>query len=173
MSDYTNGQKDHIENNCNPIDDDDLHELYDNMLDEVYPECKIAGLSYSTSHALKEIDPTAYRCGFSDWLDAETSDGQLVEIDNNYYRSDDIDASLRDYVEPNGDEDGFLQPTGPLGSRTALSIGGDYIGDFVDDKAAYLAFVGWCEENRTYPNLWTVSDHGNISLYVPETEGAK
>ena len=48
--------------------------LYDDMLDEVYGEIKICGYEYSASYALKEIDPTAYRCGFNDWCDAEDDD---------------------------------------------------------------------------------------------------
>jgi hypothetical protein len=40
---------------------------YDEFLDEVYGDVQIAGLKYSTSLALKEIDPVAYRCGFADW----------------------------------------------------------------------------------------------------------
>lgn len=65
-----------------------LEEMYDDFLDEVYPECPIAGLNYSTSKALKEVDPTAYRCGFSDWLDAQCSDGALFEHDGDYYDED-------------------------------------------------------------------------------------
>lgn len=44
-------------------------ERYDDMLDELYGDVEIAGLTYSTSRALKEIDPTAYRVGFADWED--------------------------------------------------------------------------------------------------------
>jgi DNA repair exonuclease SbcCD ATPase subunit len=42
-------------------------EQYDDMLDDVYGEVQIAGCSYSTSYALKKLDPTAYRCGKSDF----------------------------------------------------------------------------------------------------------
>jgi hypothetical protein len=44
---------------------------YDDFLDDVYPTCQIAGYEYCTSRALKEIDETAYRCGFNDWCDSE------------------------------------------------------------------------------------------------------
>lgn len=69
------------------LSDYDLHERFDEMLDEIYPDCKIAGLSYSTSRALKEIDPVAYRCGFSDWLDNEISVDSIIFIEHNnkYY----------------------------------------------------------------------------------------
>lgn len=45
--------------------------MYNDFLDECYPNCKIGPYEYSTSRAMEEIDPTAYRCGFNDWLDAE------------------------------------------------------------------------------------------------------
>ena len=44
---------------------------YDDMLDECYPDCKIGPYTYTISRAMKDVDQTAYRCGFDDWLDAE------------------------------------------------------------------------------------------------------
>lgn len=44
-------------------------EKYNEMLDEVFGEVEIAGLKYQTSRILNLVDETAYRCGFSDWLD--------------------------------------------------------------------------------------------------------
>jgi hypothetical protein len=45
---------------------------YDDMLDECYSDCTIAGQHFTTSYALKEIDPIAYQCGFSDFQEYET-----------------------------------------------------------------------------------------------------
>lgn len=45
------------------------HDEYDDMLDEVYGDCNIAGMSYSTSKALKDVDTVAYNVGFNDWVD--------------------------------------------------------------------------------------------------------
>lgn len=53
------------------VSDYELHERYDDMLDDVYGEVSIAGYEYSTSNALKNVDPIAYRVGFADWLDSE------------------------------------------------------------------------------------------------------
>ncbi len=53
------------------IEEYEAYKLYDSMLDECYPEFEIAGMKYQTSRALKELDETAYRCGFNDWLDSE------------------------------------------------------------------------------------------------------
>ena len=44
---------------------------YDEMLDECYPLVQIGTLSYSPSQVLKRVDPIAYQCDMSDWLDSE------------------------------------------------------------------------------------------------------
>ena len=70
----------------------DLESMYCDFLDDVYPSLEIAGIrGYLTSSVLKEVDPTAFRCGFADWLDAECENDVLVEIDGQYYRQSDID----------------------------------------------------------------------------------
>lgn len=68
-----------------PLSDRELDSMYQEFLDDVYPDCSIAGYNYSTSLALREVDPTAYRCGFNDWLDAEVSDERLYERDGEYF----------------------------------------------------------------------------------------
>ena len=62
---------DYVDDNGDELTDEQLHERYDDMLDEVYPDLTIAGMEFSTSNALKELDPIAYRVGFSDWVDSE------------------------------------------------------------------------------------------------------
>lgn len=62
----------------------ELEQMYEQMLDECYGVVKIAGLEYSTSLALKEIDPTTFRCGFNDWLDSELGE-TIFEINGEYY----------------------------------------------------------------------------------------
>ena len=66
----------------------DLKEMYDEMLDDVYGEVSIGGLTYLTSRAMQEVDPTAYRCGFSDWLDSQLSEGILFEANGEYFDED-------------------------------------------------------------------------------------
>lgn len=53
------------------LTDYELHQRYDEFLDEVYGNVTVAGLEYQTSRTLKEIDPVAYRVGFGDWTDSE------------------------------------------------------------------------------------------------------
>lgn len=63
----------------------DIESLYNDMLDEVYGVVSIAGLEYSTSDALKRLDPIAYQCGLNDYIDSLLNDGELEEIDGDYY----------------------------------------------------------------------------------------
>lgn len=64
----------------------DIESLYDDMLDDTYGVVSIAGLEYSTtSDALKRLDPIAYRCGLSDYIDSLLTDGEIEEIDGDYY----------------------------------------------------------------------------------------
>lgn len=46
-------------------------EQYDEMLDEE-GDIKVAGCTFSPSQILKELDPTAYRCGLNDIQEYET-----------------------------------------------------------------------------------------------------
>lgn len=68
------------------INEYDLEKRYDDFLTEVFGDVKICGHAYDSANALKEIDPTAYRCSFADWLDSEVSDERLfIHADGEYY----------------------------------------------------------------------------------------
>ena len=88
------------------ISDDDLDERYRAMLDDCHGEVDICGYKYQASRALKEVDETAYRCGFVDWIDREVSDGSIFEHDDTYY-DDDISEpdNLAEYFILNQEED--------------------------------------------------------------------
>lgn len=76
----------------------DLDAAYDEMLDESCGMVNIAGLEYSTSHALKEIDPVAYRVGMSDFSSALEQSGH-VEIDGEYYLESDVEELIERVAE--------------------------------------------------------------------------
>ena len=57
----------------------EAYERYDDMLDECHEEVTICGMKYNTSRALKEVDPIAYRCGFSDFTSHLEEDNIYVE----------------------------------------------------------------------------------------------
>lgn len=71
-----------------PLTDRELYKLFNEHLDDAYGIARIAGHEYQASSALKAVDPIAYSCGFTDWLDAELSDGRLFEKDDEYYLED-------------------------------------------------------------------------------------
>ncbi len=52
------------------IDEDKHDDKYDEWLDEIYGEIMIGNISFLPSRILKELDPIAYRCGFSDYIDS-------------------------------------------------------------------------------------------------------
>jgi hypothetical protein len=49
------------------IEESEAYSLYDDMLDEIYPD-QVGNIL--ASRILKELDPIAYSCGFDDWLDS-------------------------------------------------------------------------------------------------------
>ena len=53
------------------IHEHEAEALYNELIGECNPISKIFGVEYLPSHALKELDPIAYNCGFTDWLGAE------------------------------------------------------------------------------------------------------
>lgn len=40
---------------------------YEDILDDIYGEIEICGLTYSSGRALRELDPVAFRCGKNDY----------------------------------------------------------------------------------------------------------
>jgi len=53
-------------------------EMYDDLLDCDGP-VRIGNLTYPASQVLREVDPTAYQCGFNDYVDFLTEDDIFVE----------------------------------------------------------------------------------------------
>lgn len=53
-------------------------ERYEDILDCDGP-VSIGSLSYAASHVLRRVDPTAYECGFLDFVDSLSEDGIYVE----------------------------------------------------------------------------------------------
>lgn len=86
-----------IREDLTELTDADLHDQYDAMLDECSEEVRIGSLRYSPSNTLKAVDPTAYRCGFVDWLDGERE--RLVEIDATYYDRAEVESLLDEMEE--------------------------------------------------------------------------
>lgn len=62
-----------------PIGEESLMAMYDDMIDETTGEVVIGSLTYAASRVLREVDPIAYRVGFSEWLDGAIVDGVVTE----------------------------------------------------------------------------------------------
>ena len=71
------------------------------------------------------------------------------------------------------EDDAFFAACGYLGSKTSVSVGGKHIGEFKSEKEAEEALVTWINKNNFYPNIWQVSDHGNVHPYTLDKEIAK
>ncbi|MBW8015725.1 MAG: hypothetical protein FVQ82_06025 [Planctomycetes bacterium] len=80
-----------IRQHCEPID---TEELFEQMLDDCYEEITLGCLSWSPSYVMKELDPTAYRCGVSEYIDGLVEDGEYYEFDGGYYDFVDIEEML-------------------------------------------------------------------------------
>jgi len=89
---------DAIEDQLVGLTESSITERYDEYLDEIYGEidCKFA--TYQASYLMEEMDPTMYRCWFSDYT------GEYYrEIDGLYYHDDDaqnIEDQCEEIPEP-------------------------------------------------------------------------
>ena len=86
----------------------DMDQLYDDMLDECNPDIKIGNIAFSACRILSELDPTAYRCGYSDFTDS-VSDQYLEMSDGQYYNVDEIDtirSEVEDEIEEEENQEG-------------------------------------------------------------------
>ena len=76
------------------IDGTEMDEKYDEFLDEVHETVQIGSCAFSPSEVLRELDPIAYRCGFSDFTDMD-----YIEFDGGYLEKDDFNQLESDYED--------------------------------------------------------------------------
>ncbi len=82
-----------IEHHCTAVDGEDL---FEEVLDECYPEVTVGCCTFSPSQVMKELDPTCFRIGAQENLDSLAEDDQLYETGGQYYNTCDIDEMLDD-----------------------------------------------------------------------------
>jgi RNA polymerase subunit RPABC4/transcription elongation factor Spt4 len=80
-----------IETKLDPVDGE---EMFEELLDECYPEISIGCCTFSPSQVLKELDPVCFRIGIQEQLDSQAQDGQLYEHSGDYYRLEDIEDMI-------------------------------------------------------------------------------
>lgn len=73
-------------------------DLFGEFLDEAYGDVSIAGLAYSTSYALKDIDPIAYRQEMLDYIDSVVQEGAIHQLEDGTLIAEDPDT-IQDEVE--------------------------------------------------------------------------
>lgn len=84
------------------LDPDNYEDQFDESLDESIPEIEIGCLTYSPSYVLKNVDPTAYRCGLNDFIDSfdasETDEYKALQEEIDQLKSDieDLESEIED-----------------------------------------------------------------------------
>ena len=61
------------------ITESQAEQIYDDMLDELY-SIKIGSIDFRGSNILKQLDPIAYRCGFTEYLDYLAEDYDISDF---------------------------------------------------------------------------------------------
>ena len=82
-----------IETRLEPVDGE---ELFEELLDECYPEVKVGCCTWSAGYLMKEMDPVAFRCGVSEELYSQAEDGCLYEHKGDFYQITDIEELIED-----------------------------------------------------------------------------
>ena len=88
------------------IDPDGYEDDYCDAIDEG-GEVKIGSLTYSASYVLREVDPTAYRCGLNDYVDGIDKEETKAykELEEELENLNDELESLESDLEEMEDED--------------------------------------------------------------------
>ena len=87
------------ENNFDIYGEADLTQKYDNMLDEAYGMIEVGALSWDAHRVLEEMDPIAYNCGYTDYLDSLEWD-ELLDINGDIKYMEKVDINnIRDILE--------------------------------------------------------------------------
>ena len=82
-----------IGQHCETVDGE---ELFEEMLDECYDEVTVGCCTFSPSDVMKELDPTAFRIGVSEYLDSLAEDLQAYEVNGDFYNVTDIEDMLEE-----------------------------------------------------------------------------
>jgi len=91
------------------------------------------------------------------------------------FEDDDLINEPEDEGEGEPEEgDYILSPTGRLGGQTQVSqMGGGVLGTVTEYEDAIRLIDEDMKKSNFYPNVWTVSDHGNTALVMDFNEDVK
>lgn len=79
-----------------------IESSYDDVLDDMYPPYEIGYSTFYASRVLKELDPTAYRCGLSDMVDSELSNAHYDLERDGVYK---VNATRYEIVEEDEEDE--------------------------------------------------------------------
>lgn len=100
---YTKEQIKLIKTELTPTD---TEEMFEEFLNECYPEIDIIGLKYQAGSALKVLDPVAFRCGHNDFVDSEVSNEVITdEIDGEHYDLYEVNLLLEEHEKLDSSND--------------------------------------------------------------------
>jgi len=105
-----------------------------------------------------EYSPGASHSSVAD--DGEMAEMMYKELEAQFGGEGSEEGEEEHQDEPE-EYDIFLSPAGSLGGQTQVKAGGKVIGTFNDEDEARQAAREWMEDNKFWPPVWVVSDHGN------------
>lgn len=76
----------------------DQEQMFRDSIDETTETIQIGSISFTPSRVLEELDPIAFRCGVSDYMDSLAQDGEYEEIDGEYYQASEVEE-IREELE--------------------------------------------------------------------------
>lgn len=79
----------------------DIEAAFDDCLDECYSFKDVGGpfACMTPSRVLREIDPTAHRCGANDYADSLSKDGEITEINGDWFRTEEAEVARSELVD--------------------------------------------------------------------------
>ena len=84
-----------VKENYETFTEDEMYENYAQWIDDIYPEVEIGFSKFKASTILRELEPTTYRVGFSDYT--ESLGDNCFEIGNDYVLEN--EDELREFYE--------------------------------------------------------------------------
>lgn len=90
------------QNEINSFEYECSDDEFSDYIDSIYPEVNIGSLSFNPSEIMKELDPTAYRCGKSDYEseydldDCEEYTDLKGDLENLESDLEDLESELED-----------------------------------------------------------------------------
>jgi hypothetical protein len=106
-------------------------------------------------------------------------DGKIARADADaivlaYEEEEEIEDLDEENEEDQPDDyDAYFSPAGSLGSQISVSVNMKHIGTFKSTDEAEKALLAYLDKKNFFPNVWEVSDHGNVSKYEWSSENSE